>query len=188
MSIMKRLRAYHALLAILAIAAYFTAESGLIHAWLGYGVATVIVLRLFMALTGAPQLGLMRFYPQIEGLNLGNVLTHPLISRGILLGIAACVLGVTLTGIALDGGQSIGVARTTISRQASFPTYEESDGEQGAEAESDGEEGLLGEAHELFANTLILLVGAHVTYLLLFKRPLARFMLFVEQKKKPDRL
>lgn len=43
----------------------------------------------------------------------------------------------------------------------------------------------MGETHELFANALVLLVGAHVTCLLLLKRPLARFMLFAEAKKKP---
>ncbi|AGK56908.1 cytochrome B561 [Hyphomicrobium denitrificans 1NES1] len=36
---------------------------GLIHAWLGYGVAAVIVLQLLWALSGERQVGLMRFYP-----------------------------------------------------------------------------------------------------------------------------
>jgi len=188
MSVMNRLRAYHALLAILSIAAYLTAETGLIHAWLGYGVAAVIVLRLLMALTGAPQLGLMRFYPQFEGLKLGNALTHPMISRTILLGIAACVVGVALTGIALDGGRAIGLAsgeQSAQSAQSATPVYGESD--EAHEREEGGkEEGPLGEAHEFLANLLVVLVGAHVTYLLIFKRPLARFMLFAGAKKKPD--
>jgi len=34
--------------------------------------------------------------------------------------------------------------------------------------------------HETFANLLLVLVGMHASYLLLFKRPLARFMLFVD--------
>jgi len=40
-------------------------------------------------------------------------------------------------------------------------------------------EGLLSEAHEFFANIMLLFVGMHVTYLLLFKRPLAKYMLFI---------
>ena len=40
-------------------------------------------------------------------------------------------------------------------------------------------EKLLKESHELFANLMLLAVGAHVGYLLLFRRPLARFMLFL---------
>jgi hypothetical protein len=33
--------------------------------------------------------------------------------------------------------------------------------------------------HEVLANLTLLSVGAHVSYLLLFRRPLARFMLFL---------
>jgi len=72
MSMMHRLRVYHAFLAVLVLAAYVSVEWGLVHAWLGYGVAMVILFRLGLALTGAPQLGLMRFYPRFKGLQLGN--------------------------------------------------------------------------------------------------------------------
>jgi len=41
------------------------------------------------------------------------------------------------------------------------------------------EEGLLSESHELFSNLLLLFVGMHVMYIVLFKLPLAKFMLFV---------
>ena len=52
MPALSRLRAYHALLAVLVVSAYFSTEWGPAHAWLGYGVAVVIALRLVMALTG----------------------------------------------------------------------------------------------------------------------------------------
>lgn len=107
MPVMTRLRAYHAVLAILVLAAYFSTEWGAVHAWLGYGVAVVILVRVIMALTGAPQLGLMRFYPQIHGLKLDNAFTHPVISRVLLLGIAVCLIGVTGTGIAMDRGRAL---------------------------------------------------------------------------------
>ena len=45
-------------------------------------------------------------------------------------------------------------------------------------------EGPLSEAHELLANLLIAFVGLHVAYLLLFKLPLARFMLFLDAPKR----
>lgn len=185
MPVMSRLRAYHGLLAILVIAAYFTAEAGRIHAWLGYGVLAVIVLRLIMALTGAPQLGLSRFYPQIHGLKLDNAFTHPMISRGLLLGIAVCLVGVTATGVALDQGRRINPAAVSISappRVDAAPEHQEGEEDEGGEA---GEGGPLGEAHELFAHGLMLLVAAHVAYLLLFKRPLARFMIFGAARKPP---
>lgn len=40
----------------------------------------------------------------------------------------------------------------------------------------------LEETHEFFGNLLLIFVGLHVSYLLLFKRPLAKFMLFVLNK------
>ena len=52
MNIMNRVRLYHALLAILAIAAYLTGEIDPVHAWLGYGASGVIVLRLLWTLGG----------------------------------------------------------------------------------------------------------------------------------------
>ena len=146
MPLLRRIRIYHATLATLTVLAFVTGEAGLIHEWLGYGVAAVIVARLIWALSGVRQLGLMRFYPQFRGLRLDNAFTHPAVSRTILLSIAVCLIGVTVTGLALD----------------------------------DGRESVLEEIHEAMANILIWLVGAHVAYLLLFKRPLARFMLFFD--------
>lgn len=175
MPVMTRLRAYHAVLAVLVLAAYFSTEWGAVHAWLGYGVAVVILVRVIMALTGAPQLGLMRFYPQIDGLKLDNAFTHPAISRVLLLGIAVCLIGVTGTGIAMDRGRTFKSASSPASGPVAARV--ETRGEhEGGEDDEGGEESPLGEIHELFGNGLMLLVAGHVTYLLLFKRPLARFM------------
>jgi cytochrome b len=196
LNIMNRVRLYHALLAVLAIAAYLTGEIDPAHAWLGYGVAFVILLRLLWALGGERQVGLMRFYPNFEGMKLKGAATHPAISRVLMLGIALCLLTVTGTGISMDQGRSIGlgtasIERTTEATQEATPRpdrirsdeYEYEDDE-----DDDGEEGPLSEVHELAGNLLLLFVGMHVAYLLLFKRPLAKFMLFVPRsaKKKPE--
>ncbi|MET3667496.1 cytochrome b/b6 domain-containing protein [Caulobacter sp. 1776] len=184
MPVMTRLRAYHAVLAVLVLAAYFSTEWGAVHAWLGYGVAVVILVRVVMALTGAPQLGLMRFYPQIHGLKLDNAFTHPAISRVLLLGIAACLIGVTATGIAMDRGRALKPA--SIDTTAPAVAQGDRRGErEGGEEDEDGEESPFGEIHELFGNGLMLLVAGHVTYLLLFKRPLARFMILGAPKSPP---
>ncbi|NCT41575.1 MAG: hypothetical protein GW778_07945 [Alphaproteobacteria bacterium] len=172
MTIMQRIRIYHATLAILAILAYLTGEFGLVHAWLGYGVAIVIALRLLWAFSGERQVGLMRFYPSFEGLKANNLFTHPAISKTLMLGIALMLLTVTGTGIAIDQGTSIALADVQIVSVA----YADDDEHEGGHEE---EEGLLTEAHELFANLLLLFVGLHVTYILLFKFPLAKFMLFI---------
>jgi cytochrome b len=144
--LLRRIRLYHATLAILTVLAFATGEAGLIHEWLGYGVAAVIAIRLIWTLTGVPQLGLIRFYPVFKGLRLDNAFTHPAVSRAILFCIATCLLAATATGLLLG----------------------------------DNHNGALEDLHEAFGNLLIWLVAAHVVYLLLFKRPLARFMLFLD--------
>ena len=189
LNIMNRVRLYHALLAILAIAAYLTGEIDPAHAWLGYGVAAVIVLRLLWALGGERQVGLMRFYPNFDGLKLKGAATHPAISRVLMLGIALSLLTVTGTGIAMDQGRSIGLNAPAAERMiVPSPTELRYAGEhEDDEHEEDREEGPLAEVHELAGTLLLLFVGLHVSYLLLFKRPLAKFMLFLPRgaKKKP---
>ena len=147
MSIIHSIRLYHATLAVLAILAFITGEFGAVHSWLGYAVGVVIIFRLLWALGGNKQVGLSRFYPNFEGLNVTNAFTHPAISKALLLGIALSVIAATATGVALEN----------IGRHNKF----------------------LEETHEFFANAMLMFVGAHVCYLLLFKRPLAKFMLFI---------
>ena len=195
MNIMNRVRLYHALLAILAIAAYLTGEINPYHAWLGYGVAGVIVLRLLWALGGERQAGLMRFYPNFEGLKLKGLATHPAVSHLLMLGIALSLLTVVGTGIAMDQGRAFGLGPQLAESAAPAQGAEGEiryrdagpDEDDEHEGEEHGEEGPLSEIHELAGNLLLAFVGMHVTYLLLFKRPLAKFMLFLPPtgKKKP---
>jgi cytochrome b len=166
---MHSIRAYHAILGLVVLLAYVTSEWGSIHTWLGYGVALMILVRLGLAASGLPRLGLERFYPHFTGLDLGHITTHPAISRSILFAIAISLLTVTASGVVMDGGCTFSGAGDGKGRAA--------DGEQGHE-EGEGE-GPLGEVHEAVGNLLLLLVGGHVAYLPVFKRPLARFMLFL---------
>lgn len=179
MSIMHRIRIYHAVLAVLAILAYLTGDDDGIHAWLGYAVAAVVVFRLLWALSGNPHVGLMRFYPKFEGLNLSNAFTHPAITKTFMLGIAVSLLSVTATGILMDQGKSIGLANTQLIAPA-FTDDDDHDHDKKKEGFMDE---ALEETHEFFGNLLLIFVGLHVSYLLLFKRPLAKFMLFTPKKK-----
>ncbi|ESQ74185.1 cytochrome b/b6 domain-containing protein [Asticcacaulis sp. AC402] len=195
MTALNQLRTYHAVLAVLVSAAFLTTEWGRIHIWLGYGVIAVLLARLGMALSGAHQLGLMRFYPHFEGLKLNNLATHPAISRTLLLTIAACLLTVTATGLFMDKGRTL---TRLVSPVTTSPTvapgavFERGDADndkgergEGAGGGHDRDGGWLGEVHEVSGNLLMLVVVLHVTYLFAFKRPLARFMLFFEAKKPP---
>lgn len=184
MPLMHRIRVYHTVLVASVVLAYLTGDWGLIHAWLGYVVAAVIVLRVLAGFLGVPQLGLMRFYPQFEGLKLGNAATHPAISRTLLAGIAACLIGVTVTGIAMDRGHAVGIADGAILTSA----LADDDGSRNRERARDREDhedgGILGEVHEVLANWLMVIVALHVSYLLLFKRPLALFMIFADSRSR----
>lgn len=178
MAVLHRIRIFHAFLALTVLAAYFSAEMGLIHAWLGYGVAALIVIRLIWALSGAPQLGLERFYPSFKDLHLKGFATHPAISRTLLAGIALSVIGTTGTGLVMDNGRAL--------HPSSFSAYtlgSENDDFEETEREDEAEE-VYEEAHEVLANLAIAFVILHVLYLLGFKRPLARFMLFANKKTK----
>ena len=172
---MSRIRIYHAVLATSSLLAYLTGELGFVHAWLGYGVAAIIVFRLLWALSGERQVGLVRFYPSFAGLNMDNVFTHPAISKSLLLGIVLSLLAATCTGIALDQGNAAGVANTEFVAETLADDY------NGGKRDHP-EEGLLREAHEFFANLVLLFVGMHVAYLYLFKRPLAKYMLFISNE------
>jgi len=183
MSIMQGLRAYHAILGLLVIAAFLTGELGTIHAVLGYAIAVIIAGRLIAALSGLVQLGLTRFYPQFEGLTLGNAFTHPAISKTLLAGIAACLILATATGIAMDRGRTLGLATSFVVTEAQA---RDDSRERRRDTEARGgeqEDGIVGELHEGLSNLLMIIVGLHVAYLFLFKRPLARFMLFIVTPK-----
>lgn len=149
MSLMHKVRVYHAALAALTLLAYLSGDLGVVHDVLGYGVAVIIFLRLIWAVFNPRQLGLNRFYPDFDGLRFDNAYRHPAVSKALILGIAVTLIGATVTGVALEGG----------------------------------EDEFIEDIHEALSNLLMVFVVAHGAYLLLFKRPLARFMLYRDRRK-----
>lgn len=170
MSLMHKVRIYHAALAVLTVLAYLTGDFGIVHAWLGYGVAIVIASRFLWAIFNPRQLGLNRFYPEFNGLRFDNFYRHPAVSKTLILVIALTLCGATLTGVAMDGGKAIGFADVNVVGTALANGHDEDDNGDGNE--------FIEEIHEVFSNFLIFFVILHAAYLLLFKRPLARFMLY----------
>jgi cytochrome b561 len=126
-------------------------------------------------LSGAPQLGLARFHPSFKDLHLKGIMNHPAISQVLLAGIAISVIGATGTGIMMDNGRAL-----QPSAISSFPLS----GENAREGREDESDEMTEEAHEYLANLAIALVALHVLYLLSFKLPLARFMLFANKSRK----
>ena len=111
-------------------------------------------------------------------MHLKGFMTHPAISRTLLAGIAITVIGATGTGVLMDNGRAL--QPTSLS---SFTFSGEGEEREEAGGESEAEE-MYEELHELLANLAIAFVIFHVVYLLSFKRPLARFMLFANKSAK----
>lgn len=180
MSLMKRIRAYHASLAVLALLAYLTGDFGLVHSWLGYAVAAIVALRLLWALVDRKHVGLSRFYPEFAGLRFANALQHPAISKSLILAVALTLLGATATGIAIDGGEAIGMAEVTLVSSA----HADDDGHDRNRRGGGAAHELLEELHESLSNLFIFAVILHASYLILFRRPLAFFMLFRDVRRR----
>jgi len=182
MTTIHHIRIYHAILAILAIASYVTKEFGVIHSWLGYSVTGVIIIRVIWAFTGDQQVSLNRFNPSFVGINFANFFTHPLISKILMLLFAISLIVVCSTGLIMDKGRAIGFVDLKISANAFASQDRDDNNKNRLENKGDNDENLLSETHELFANLMLLIVGIHVTYLILFKRYMAKFMLFIPNK------
>jgi len=93
-----------------------------------------------------------------------------------MLSIAISLIVATGTGIMLDKGKTIGV---TNSQPAASSDNNVTAAGENADAKENEEESIVSEIHEFFSNLLLLAIGMHASYLLLFRRPLAKFMLFL---------
>jgi cytochrome b len=184
MTLLERLRIYHATLATLALAAYMTGELGLIHTWLGYTIAAVIVLRIVWGSFGPRQVGISRLMPRLSEIPQIRWFNHPEVSKILLSGIIINLLLTTATGIAIDQFSSfIRAPRIEVSASDASTAWRHATAapvitEASIAKHDDERESWLGELHEATANLLLVFVVMHVGYLLLFKRKLALFMLF----------
>jgi cytochrome b len=103
-----------------------------------------------------------------------------------MLGIFLSLIGATVTGVALDRGKTVGM---TAAAEVIAPAYADGDKKRDLksafkgehENEGDEEDGLLEEAHEALSNLMMVFVAMHIAYIILFRWPLARFMLFISK-------
>lgn len=198
---MKLFRFYHVAFALGVITAYFTAEElGLVHAWTGYVIAALVLIRVGLGVLRRQGFSFQRLHPRLAAPPHGQGgIRHPFIGHALTLALVTCVAGAACTGIAMDKGGTLlgnsirahdekrdrGGESEADEREFSLlgliGTARAEDGER--EGGDGGEEGPLGEIHETFGNLLLPLVLAHVLYLLLFRFELARFVLFVPRKR-----
>jgi len=188
MNAYRKLRLYHAMLASSALAAYATGEAGIVHAWIGYALVGIILFRVAWGMFGPSQFRIGRFLPDLASLLRIRTANDPAIARVLLGGVVASLLLVAGTGIALDQAKSLNVAaeaRTVPVPRIEFRPHGTSmthgTTTQNASRDDDDDdenEGWLAELHEFAANMMLLFVGLHVAYMVVFRRPLAGFMVF----------
>ena len=174
MTPLKQVRLYHLFLVVLATTAYLTGdeESG-IHRLIGYGIAAAVSFRLLLAAFGVGLFGWRRLVPPLRAPAALPKLKHPAISRVLILLILAAVTGTATTGLLMDNGASL------IQPSLTFAESGIEEGANGQEAEGEeSEDGVLSDLHELLANLIIVFVGAHIFYLMIFRLPMAKFMVF----------
>lgn len=205
---MKAFRIHHLLIALAATAAYFTAEElGLVHAWIGYAIAALLVLRIALGLAGTAGFRFARLIPRAGAATARTSgIRSPLIAHALTLALAVCVTGAAATGIAMDRGGTLtgnSIRAHDESREHDREEREHDDkvavnivlspfvgtahadegGEGGKEKGGKEEEGLLGEIHETLGSLLLPLAISHMLYMLAFRFELARFMLFVPRRR-----
>lgn len=95
---------------------------------------------------------------------------NPAIGKFFLAGLVPNLLVTTGTGLTMDREFRLLFAGVS-------PAIADDNG--GGLREREGEYGVLGELHEIFADLIFLFVAGHASFVLLFRRPLARYMLFL---------
>lgn len=191
---MNGFRIFHLVLAAAAIAAYLTAEElGLVHAWIGYGIAVLVGLRLLLGLARRRGFGFQHLRLTRPS---GGLSTFAANGFGLLL--LASLAGVAGTGIAMDeGGTLIGKSIRADDGEDQEDREESEEADDfgalapfpparadnfGEDSENEGEESLLGEIHEVLGNLLLPLAALHVLTMLALRHSMARFMLFIPRR------
>lgn len=186
---LRHLRLFHLALAALAIAAYLSGEewhAG--HAWIGYGVGALLIVRLVLGLVAKNPWGLRRWMPHTRAALGQTGVRHPAISRTLILLVLSSVITATVTGIMMDEGRTlIGASARPAEGSEQGAAYRDHEADDREEDDREHEEregdenddgGTIGEVHELASKLMLLFVGIHVAYLFLFRRSQAGFMLF----------
>jgi len=200
---MNSFRLLHVLFGVSVLAAYFTAEeTGVLHAWIGYIAAALILVRVAFGLSGRAGFSFQRLLPRVSTArrNPGGI-RHPIFAHALTLVLALVVSTSAATGVIMDqGGTFVGKSvrhederenderhkrehededEFSASMFSLIPAAHADDGER----EDGEEEGPLAEVHEVSGKVMLPLAMAHVLYMLLFRFDLARFMLFVPRRR-----
>lgn len=179
--------------------AVVTREGSDAHVWVGYALASVLVLRLFWGLVGPAPARFASFPPSparawrhIGAIRRGEIeahASHNPLGALMVYAIWTCLAAIALTGMAMAGPpppveriwNGAPVATTGFAKadgrtgdaaedeEAEHEGDERREGGEGGEGDESGEE-LLEEAHEVLANLLYVLILLHIAGVLFESR------------------
>ncbi|MFA5040178.1 MAG: cytochrome b/b6 domain-containing protein [Bdellovibrionales bacterium] len=172
------MRIPHAILAILALAAYFSDDQRHLHAIVGYAVTAALFLQAFWAFKINPYISLSRFIPSFAGMKANTFLKHPATGRVITIVVFLSLVGACITGIAMDKGRIFGLGpERQVQQGLTFEEYQRG-------PRPHRQRSAMSEAHEIFADIFIVFAVLHLTHSLAFRRPMAKFMFFLDKREK----
>ncbi len=172
-------------LAVLANA-IFTSEGSVAHVWVGYALAAVLGLRLLWGFIGPAEARFTAFLPsarktiahvrEIRAGKISGHSSHNPLGALMVYAIWSCLLVIIATGIAMAGlprsGEGLdertgapsgfGVATHAGAPKDKEATTEELRHDEREVERDDRAEGAMGEAHEVAANVLYLLILLHI--------------------------
>jgi cytochrome b len=172
MSVFSRLRIYHAIIGLLATAAYLSEDAQRLHVWFGYGVAAVVGARLVLGLAAPRFLGKPHWMVSRRDITLADGLRSPIIGKGILVAIMACLL------VTVSAGAAMHQKVTLMAGDGILVSAAHADDKRGDRKQNKPDK-VLKEAHEAAANGLFFFVFLHVGYLMLMRRQYALAMVFL---------
>jgi 3-ketosteroid 9alpha-monooxygenase subunit B len=170
MSVFTRLRYYHLAIGAFALAAYLSEDLTGLHRSIGYCLAGLLAARILLFAGGLKILPQPAWHLRKSDHQPKHGLANPIISKSFIAGIMLSLALTITTGILLDQSRTNDTMLTFIS------TAQADD--HGRSKKPKGNKVLKG-IHESSANSMLILVGLHVAYLLLMRRDYALRMIFI---------
>lgn len=164
---------------------FLVKPGGVAHVWIGWGVLSVLALRLVWGLAGPPEARFTSFLPHpraamshLMDLIRGRSREYPSHNPAgaiMVYALWASLLAATVTGLVMTGGVSpVVYAEQRAAVAAGDWSVLVKDGEDGQDSGEAGLDGIAKEVHEVTANLILILALIHVAGVVVESRQLGR--------------
>ena len=180
MNLFNRFRLFHGLFVLVFLAVYFSGDDGdLLHIGLGYGLVALVTIRLLLAFIRVK--GFPALWPAFRSGAVAITVSRVLVIALFLSASATLTTGL----IMVDHARVLGFAAT----QVIAPAYADDEEWEGFGGSALGfSSHAVEEAHEIAANTTLVIAALHIGFLLVFRRRFALSMIpgFGPAPKRPS--